>query len=346
VWKKRVVIIGLITSLALPLVLPVAVSAQDTLIVWNVLSPDDSRVLIQAGDRAGVSVTLQEVESTLLLDAAFTADQGGAPAPDVIVADQLTASTLFDYGMITSMGGSEFFLSDLVDSLPDLLAERCQDEALDLCLWPGASVVLPLQSPDDKALAALRGWVCQSAEALPHCSGNLEPGVPVSWGFTLLLFNFDWMAQNGVEIPYNLDTALEVRGQWKMSFVEATRRFLPSAGDLSPDEIYTVSSALLVEDPDGVMTSLASFFQAGYVPVLSLTIDSAYVGASASNPSAAVQYAQALNDPAAKTDLFFSSQRLPAFFSNEVRNAGVNSQEGEATLRALILLATYAAQIY
>ena len=80
-WKKRVLIIGLMTTLALP----VAVSAQDRLIVWNVLSPDDSRVLSQAGERVGLGVVLEEVEPTLLLDAAFTADQGGSPEPDVIV---------------------------------------------------------------------------------------------------------------------------------------------------------------------------------------------------------------------------------------------------------------------
>ncbi|MBI5957150.1 MAG: hypothetical protein HY866_00345 [Chloroflexi bacterium] len=341
-WKKRFFIIGLMITLALP----AAVSAQDSLIVWNVLSPDDSSALAQAGERVGMGVVLEEVDATLLLDVALTAEQGGSPEPDVIVTDQLTASNLFDYGMITSMGISEFFLPGLIDSLPDLLTERCQDVPLDRCLWPGASVVLPVQFPDDKVLEDLRGWVCQSAEALPHCSGSAEPGVPVSWGFTILLFNFDWLAQNGVDIPYNLDTALEVRGQWKMSIVEADRRFLPLAGELSPDEIYTVSSALLVEDPDGVMTSLASFYQAGYVPVLSLNIDSAYVGASAANPRAAFQYAQSLDDPAIKTDLFFSSQRLPAFYANDVWNAGVTSQEGEATLRALTLLVTYAALAY
>jgi hypothetical protein len=250
---------------------------------------------------------------------------------------------LFDYGMISPVSGGEFFLLSLLADLPDLFAERCPDESVQSCLWPGASSALPLETPQDHHVDYLLTWLCQSAETLPQCSGAAWPGVPVSWGFTILLFNADWLAQNGIETPYNLETARDVRNQYKMNFVEADRGFLPSAGDLSPDEIYVVDAALLVDDPDGVMDSLTSFFQAGYVPVFSLTIDSAYVGAFAANPGAAAQYAFALDDPAIKSELFDRSDRLPAFYGGDVWNVGVNSDEGEALLRALTLLIAYAA---
>jgi len=335
VTRKLPIILIVIT-----LLLPGSISAQSsTLGVWNALSQADSRVLSRAADRFGAAVEVQYVDPPYLLDSTMSASGGG---PDVIVANNRAADALMEAGLLASVGRRDLFLTDLLDQLPALLQQRCGDESLDNCL--GASSALSSFAVPDRANVRLtRDWLCVSSDWLPSCSGGALPGVPVSWGFSIMLFDTGWLAQNGLDLPTTLDSVTEMRSQYGLSVVQAEKNFIPLAGDLSPDTIYQVDSTLLAEDPDGVLTSLVSFHQAGYAAVVVIEIDSAYVSASAPNPDLAGQFASFLGDDLdAKAGLLDSSQRLPAFTAAELTQWGLDSHEADVTLQALIVLVTYA----
>lgn len=342
--KKLAIILIVILML-----LPGSLSAQgDTLRAWNALSQEDGDVLSLAaehfGDSSGAAVDLQYVDPPYLLDSAMSASGAG---PDVIITSNRSADALMESGLIAPVGGRGFFLSDLLNGLPAMVQQRCGDESIENCLWPGVSFPLPLTVPDRSSVSRTLDWLCVSSDWLPSCSGNALPGVPLSWNFSILLFDTGWLAQNGLDLPTTQDSVTEVRSQYGLGVVQAERNFLPAAGDLSPDTIYQIDSALLSDDPEGVMTSLVSFYQAGYAAVFIVGIDSAYVSASTSNRDLAGQFASYLGSNLdVKAALLDSSQRLPALTSAELTNWGLDSKVGNVTLQALTLLVGYAGVAY
>jgi ABC-type glycerol-3-phosphate transport system substrate-binding protein len=335
VTKKMAIIL-----IVIALLLPGSISAQgNSLGVWNALSQDDSSVLARAADRFGAAVDLQYVDPPYLLDSTMSASGAG---PDVIVAGNRAADPLMESGLLASVRTRDFFLSDLLGDLPSMIQQRCGDEPLERC-FSGGGAMSAFTVPDRASISHTLDWLCVSSDWLPLCSGTALPGVPVSWSFSILLFDTGWLAQNGLDLPTTLDSVTEMRSQYGLSVTQADKNFLPSAGELSPDTIYQVDSTLLSEDPEGMMASLVSFHQAGYAAVVVIGIDSAYVSASAAQPDLAAQFASFLgSDLDVKVGLLSSSQRLPAFSAADLSGWGLDSNEADVTLMALILLTTYA----
>lgn len=350
-WKKLTIILLLLSLLPLP-VLSARVSAQGSLSVWNSLSTDDGGVISDAANRfqtsSGTAVELQTVATSRLLDQARTVTQSGAAVPDVVITDNQTADPLITAQFLASMGSSGFFLQDLLNNLPEMLKERCGNTPVETCLWPQGAAGMPIITPDQNTINHTLDWLCVSTDWLPSCkSGSPLAGVPVSWNFTILLFNTQWLSQNNLSLPTTVDTAQQIRSQYGLNITKAQRGDVPMAGSLSPDTIYQVDSAMLVQYPAEVMASLASFYQAGYTALVTVNIDSAYLSAKTPNADLAKKFAVFLGgDPDTKVNLLKSSQRLPAFDSREVSKQGIKSDESLITLQALTLLVTYAGMAY
>jgi hypothetical protein len=169
------------------------------------------------------------------------------------------------------------------------------------------------------------------------------PGLPISWGFTLYLLDAQWLAQNGLKPPTTAQGVLDIRGKFGLDFVQAKKGSVPTVDQAGSPPVYVLSSAFLVDDPGAVMRSLASFYDAGYVPVLDVDVDTVYIGASSPNLDLARQFAQFVaGDADLIAGLLDRAQRLPVYTADDVVKVGIDSDAALITLRALTLLTTYA----
>lgn len=348
-WYKLAILVVVLSLLPLSS----TVSAQGPVLqIWLSLPSESAAVLTDAANafqsQTGVTVQITTVDQPLLLQNVQTTIKAGDTAPDIIVANSSLADALQQFQLVAQVGSSgTFFLSDLLDNLPELLSQRCQDTALADCLWSGVSPTLPLTVPDSAAIKRASDWLCQGTTLLPFCPKGSLPGLPISWGFTIYLLDTQWLAQNGLQPPATAQDVLDIRGKFGLDLVRARQGSILTADQAGSPPIYVMSSALLADDPEAVMRSLASFHAAGYVPVVDIDVDSAYVGASSPNPDLARQFAEFVSgDPDTQAGLLKSAQRLPVYSADDVLKLGTDSDEALITLRALTLLTTYAGMSY
>ena len=347
--SKKLVIIVVLLSLAVP---AWGAAAQDSpLVIWQALSADDNRVLQAAArpfaDEMGLALELQYVDAAYLPDEMLAARQAGV-LPDVVLAGSEMIDPLMGGDLITPLNvPGDFFLINLLESMPGLRAEFCEDPDAADCLWPGASPMLPLPPLDDEALARTVDWVCQSSPWMPFCSGDSLAGLPVSWGYQIYLINDDWLAENGLKAPATMEDLADMRAKYRLTFVYAEPDFMPRAEDVNPTAIYVIDSMLVAENPNALMESMGSFHQAGYVPVLWLRVDSAYVSASPNYPDEARAMVEFLaGNVDMKIDLFRSSHRLLAVDAGALSARGMDSDAARVTLQALEVLVAYARLAY
>jgi hypothetical protein len=345
VWKKLLVVVMVIGLLPLSS----AATAQDKrVVVWHALSADDTDVLIRAAEafseETGVPVEFRYVQPPLLYE---TVAAGRADGPDVIIADNSIMEPLLASDQIAPIRNREtFFLADLLDNLPPLIEERCGDDPIGSCLWPRVSPILPVPPPDQDVAERTADWLCESSPWLPFCRGGGLAGLPLSWGFNVYLLNVSWTAQQGLEPPTDAEGVLEFRSQFGLDFVEARPDDIPTASDADFPPVAVIASALMVEDPNGVMRSMGSFFEAGYTVVLDLHVDAAYISAASPNPDLAGEFITFLRDDAeTRLGLMESSQRLPAI-NADVLVSRIDRPDGLTTLQAVVTLAAYAMLAY
>jgi hypothetical protein len=345
VWKRLVFVVMLIGLLPLP---SMATAQDKQVIVWHALSPDDTDVLTQAADafqeQTGASVVLRYVQPPLLFETVAGSRSGG---PDVLIADNSIMEPLLAASQVVPVRDDRtFFLEDLLNNLPALVEDRCTDASVGSCLWPRVSPVLPVPTLDQDTLARTTDWLCASAAWLPFCKGGSLPGVPVSWGFNVYLLNVSWMAQQGVEPPLTAQGVQDMRSEFGLNFVEAQPGDIPTAQGADMPPVYVIASTLIAEDPNGVMRSMGSFYEAGYSAVLEMHVDAAYVSAASQDPTLAGDFVSFLQaDADMQAALLDSSQRLPAFDAKTL-DAQRDTPAGLATLQALVTLTTYAALAY
>jgi ABC-type glycerol-3-phosphate transport system substrate-binding protein len=350
VWNKLAIIVVVLSLL--PLSSTVAAQEGQTLQVWVSLPPESAAVLNDAAKafeaQTGVNVVVKPLDQPVLLQTVQTTIKSGETVPDVIIASSSLAGPLLQSNLITQGGSSgTFFLADLLDGLPKLLDQRCSDTALANCLWSGVSPTLPLSTPDAAAIERTSKWLCEGSAWLPFCPKGSLPGLPISWGFTLYLLNAQWLAQNGLEPPTTAQGVLDIRGKFGLDLIQAEKGSIQTVSQAGSPSVYVLSSALLVDDPGAVMRSLASFQDAGYVPVLDIDVDTAYISASSPNLDLAQQFVQFVSgDADFMAGLLDSAQRLPVYTADEVVKIGIDSDAALTTLRALTLLTTYAGLAY
>jgi ABC-type glycerol-3-phosphate transport system substrate-binding protein len=349
VWKKLAIIVVVLSLL--PLSSAVAAQGQ-TLQVWLALPSESAAVLTDAvkafEDQTGVTVTVKQVDQPVLLQTAQTTIKSGDTAPDVIITSSSLAEPLLQFNLVAQGGSSgTFFLADLLNGLPKLLDQRCSNTALKECLWSGVSSTLPLPVPDDAAIERTAKWLCEGSTWLPFCPKGSLPGLPISWGFTLYLLNAQWLAQNGLEPPTTAQGVLDIRGKYGLDLTQAEEGSIQTVSQAGSPSVYVLSSTFLVGDPGAVMRSLASFQDAGYVPVLDVDVDTVYISASSPNLDLARNFAQFVSgDTDLRAGLLDNAQRLPVFTSDEVVKVGIDSDAALITLRALTLLTTYSGLAY
>jgi hypothetical protein len=343
--RKKIVIIAVCVGL---LALSVPAAAQDRpLLIWQALAPEDSDGLVAAADAFGLGAfEVVYIEPPLLYDQLAAASAAGE-GPDIIVADNDAMQPLIDMGLIEPLPfGDPFFLGDLLNNWPGLAAQYCGDGDLASCLWPDVFPILPLAGADDQAAERAADWMCASSEWLAFCRGGQNVGVPISWGFNLYLMNGSWLAENGLGLPGSADGLQELRGEFGLAFVTAERGFIPLADEADYPPVYLMPSGVIAEDPDGVMRSLGSFFEAGYAPVLEMRVDAAYLSSAAPNADLAREFVVFMRDSGiAQTQMMESSQRFPAFGADGMMPL-MGDETGAAVLRGLALLTSYAAQAY
>jgi len=349
VWRKLALIVVVLSLLPLSS----TVSGQgETLHLWVSLPAESTAVLIDAAsafqNQTGVTVDIETLDQPYLLQTVQSTTQSGGTTPDAIVTNSALVDPLLQFNLI-AQGGSpgRFFLTDLLNNLPKLVDQRCQDTALEDCLWSGVSPTLPLPIPDDEAIKRTLDWLCEGTPWLPFCPDGSLAGLPVSWGFTIYLLDAQWLAQNGQKPPTAAQDVLDIRSQFGLDFVQAEKGDIRTVDRAGSPPVYVLSSALLADDPGAVMRSLASFHEAGYVPVLALDLDGIYISASSSNRQLAQQFAQFVSgDADLKAGLLDSAQRLPVYTADDLLKTGVDSDAALVTFRALTLLTAYAGLAY
>jgi hypothetical protein len=349
VWKKLAIIVVVLSLLPLSS----TVSAQGPVLqAWLALPQESAAVLTDAAaafqKQTGVTVQIKTLDQPLLLQNLQTTIKSGDTVPDVIVTNSSLAEALQQYQLVAQEGSSgTFFLTDLLNNLSTLLSQRCKDTALEDCLWSGVSPTLSLPVPDSAAIKRTSDWLCEGTAWLPFCPKGSLPGLPISWGFTLYLLNAQWLAQNGLQPPATAQDVLDIRGKYGLDLAQAKTGSIQTADQAGSPPIYVVSSALLADDPEAVMRSLASFHDAGYVQVVDIDVDSVYVGTSSPSPDLAQKFAEFVSgDADTKAGLLKSAQRLPVYSVDDVLKIGIDSDEALITLRALTLLTTYAGLSY
>lgn len=343
----RIIILALIVlGLALP-----SAQAQGRVAVWSALDPDTSGAVANSvnsfGELTGAVVELQLVEEQALFDIVAKA-AGSGQGPDLILAEQQAAGPLVEGGLIVPVSDrqSQSFLNDLLNGADDVIAARCGDQNPQECVW-GTSSSLPVMMPGRATAETTMDWICSAADWMSDCRGSSLTGLPVAWGFSIYLMNTQWLAEQGLEPPTTSQGVDEVRSSYGLDFAEAEPGFLPAAGDVPGDAIYVVDSSLLTQDAQGVLQSVASFFEAGYTPVLNLEIDSAYVSSSSADVDLAQQAGRFMaEDSTLKLALFDGVRRLPTFSPNLLIEHGIDSDATRVTLQALSLLTTFAALAY
>ena len=347
-WKKLLLVIMLMGLLSLP---ALAAAQSERIVVWHALTEDDTAVLVQAADafqeQTGVTVEFRYVQPTLLYETVASAAQSRGTGPDVIIADNSIMAPLIDKDLITpSQDGGTFFLADLLKNLPALVDERCTDIGIMSCLWPRVSPALPVPALDDTVVSLTPDWLCESSGWLPFCRDGGLSGVAISWGFNVYLMNTAWTAQQGIEPPTSAEAIQQMRSDYGLNIVEAKSGDIPTASAADSPPVYLIPSTLIAEDPNGVMRSMGSFYEAGYSALIEMHIDAAYLAAASANAAQAGDFIAFLqSDADAQAALLDSSQRLPAFDADTL-SGQVDTPAGLATIQALVTLATYAALAY
>jgi hypothetical protein len=350
VWKSLTLTLFVIAALMLPLVsmLPPAAYAQGGPVrVWYALPDGDADAVSTLAESfsadTGVAFEVTTIDAPAVFDRAVAASEAGA-APDVIIASNNDAEPLISYGLIApTPTRSSFFLQELLTAYPDLADMACGDTDLAACLWPDVSSTVPLAPPQTRAVAVATTGLCDASPWLPFCDGSALAMVPLGWDFTLYLISADWLAEEGLDLPVSADDVLDLRRTYALSLTEAQPGRIPTASQAGFPPVYVVSSTLLANDADDLMTSLESFDAAGYWPVVALNIYGAYISANAANRDAAAAFVAALaGTPQAKAMMMLRSDRLPALTPDEVAGLGIDDEMAVYTLRALALLTTYA----
>lgn len=318
-----------------------ATAQRDAFRVWIALPDQDTEELLRFAEdfaaQAGLELEAVRMEAALLTEAIVKAD---AP-PDVVLAANTDAEPLVAAGMVARLGTRGFFLQDLLTAYPELAEQVCGREALEMCLWPNAAEVMPLEPPQPRVISLATTALCDSAPWLPFCEDSVLAMAPLGWDLQLYLVSADWLSEQGLDLPRTAADVLQLRREYAFSIVEAEAGRIPTAESARLPKTYLLSSTLLADDPDAVMVSLASFWAADYWPVLTLNLYGVYVGAQAQHPDLAAQFAQAASDdPRFKTRLMGDSGRLPALLPQELLGAG--DDVTRQTLQTLALLTTYA----
>jgi hypothetical protein len=348
VRKKLLLVVMLMGLLSLP---ALAAAQNARIVVWHALAKDDTAVLVQAADafqeQTGVTVEFRYVQPPLLYETVASAAQSGGTGPDVIIADNNIMQPLIDKELITPARSSgTFFLADLLNNLPALVDKRCPDTSITSCLWPRVTPVLPVPVLDDTVVTRTTDWLCESSAWLPFCRGGGLSGVAISWGFNVYLVNTTWTAQQGIEPPANAEDIQKMRSDYGLNIVEAKPGDIPTVSAADSPPVYLIPSGLIVEDPNGVMRSMGSFYDAGYIAVIEMRMDAAYIVTESANTGQAEDFVAFLQSNAdAQAALVDSSQRFPAFDADTL-SARRDTPAGLATLQALVTLATYAALAY
>jgi hypothetical protein len=348
VSKKLLLVIMLMGMLSLP---ALATAQSGRIVVWHALAQDDSAVLAQAADafqeQTGVTVDIRYVKPQLLYETVASAVKAGGEGPDVIIADNSIMKPLINSDMITPVRSSgTFFLEDLLSNLPALIDRRCTDVSITSCLWPRVSPTLPVPTLDDKIVQGTANWLCESSGWLPFCRSAELSGVAISWGFNVYLMNTAWTAQEGIEPPTNAEGIQQMRSDYGLNIVEAQPGDILTASAAGTPPVYLIPSTLIVEDPNGVMRSMGSFYEANYSAVIDMRVDAAYITATTANAGQAQDFVAFLQGNAdAQAGLVDSSQRFPAFDAAALRTRQ-DTPAGLATVQALVTLATYAALAY
>ncbi len=347
-WKKLLFVIMLMGVLPLP---ALAAAQAGQLVVWHALAREDTDVLVRAADafqeQTGVSVEFRYVQPPLLYETVASAAQSGDAGPDVIIADNSIMEPLLDKNLIAPARNSDtFFLADLLNNLPTLVEERCVDTSITSCLWPRVSPALPVPTLDDTVVERTADWLCESSGWLPFCRGGGMSGVAISWGFNVYLVNTTWMAQQGLEPPTTAEDIQKVRSDYGLNIVEARSGDIPTVETADFPPVYLIPSALMVEDPNGVMRSMGSFYEAKYSAVIEMRVDAAYVTAASADAAQAEEFVSFLqNNGDTQAALVDSSQRFPAFDAGMLSDRR-DTPAGLATAQAMVTLATYATLAY
>lgn len=339
-----VIVLSVVTA-ALPVGSMVAAQDESSLVIWHTLTPEaegavEDAIRAYEQQQPGVVVQLETMPSQVLFDEVNKAQQAGG-GPDVILTGSDSLATLLKSGLIEPQSERRaFFLSALLDAMPDLLVAECDPNPVNDCLWPRLSPELVTTELDSRMLDRTWNWLCGAAEWMVPCEGSSWPGAPISWWFNIYLINETWLAENGLDVPSNVETLDDMRGAYGLDYVWARQGSIPLAEDARANAIYVMPSALISSDPNGLMSAMDNFNQAGYMPVLELGIDGAYVSATAANPAQAADFVTFLNaQPVLKADIAAAKESLPAVGPAELP---VLSDSGD-TLRAVLTLISYSA---
>ncbi|MBN1563154.1 MAG: hypothetical protein JXA10_04900 [Anaerolineae bacterium] len=341
--------IALLTALmisALGNAAPAAAQGEtQTLLVWYTLDnvgPVIERVSANFEAAFGATVDVQYVRPQQLFDLMAKNSGGG---PDVIFASSDDVGPLIDNRLVFTGIGSRIFLADVLEHLPKLIIEMCADEAAASCLWPRVAPGLITAQPTDQLTSRAENWLCSSADWM--CADNTTSGEPLSWWFNIYLIDEAWLAENGYYLPADVTGLDELRSDAGLDYEWAEAGALPLADTADSATVYIFPSALLVQDPQGLMRSLDSFNQQGYLPVLEIGIDSLFVSVNSANTGLAQDYIDFVaGDPLTKVDLMTEADLLPALDAVAMQTLGEDSTGTLAMLRAATMLTAYTELVY
>ncbi len=336
-------------SLIMVLLLAAPAMAQDSksILVWYTIDdigPVINRVSADFQAATGVTVTVQYVRPQQLYDS--IAKTGGGP--DVILTSSDDVGPLIDNNLVASSSAvPDFFLSDVLDALPALIEAACPEPGVAECLWPRTSPTLNVGQPDERLITRTESWLCSSADWMPMCPKGDRAGVPLGWWFNIYLISDAWLAENGFVVPADVTGIDELRSEYGLDYVWADEGSLPLAEQADSSAVTIFPSTLVVEDPQGLMRSMGSFDQAGYLPVLELGIDSLFISAGSVNPALAQDYVDFVAGRAdVKAALMDEASLLPAVDVNALQASGLNTPESLAMLRAVVTLTAYSQLVY
>ena len=273
-----------------------AVVAQEPLLVWHTISSDADGALARVASayeqQTGVPVTLEFMREQVLFEAVAAARASGAGGPDVVITGNPSLVNLLDGDLINVQSGrGTFFLSALIDGMPDLLEAECgSTDVATECLWPRVGPALVTADLERATLGRAWNWICGAADWMVPCDGGNWPGAAVSWSYNIYLINETWLAENGLDVPFDVEEINDVRRDYGLEYVWAETGSIPLAQDAQPNAVYVMPSALITDDPNGMMRAMDSFYQAGYLPVVELGIDGAYVSVTASDAAQAANF--------------------------------------------------------
>lgn len=326
------------------------VDAQQPVVVWHTLGPDAESALARLADayeqQTGVPAVIEYMPPQVLFESVKTASQEAAGGPDVIITGSDSLVTLLENRLINAQSlGETFFLRELVKSLPGLLAAECGSGGIAECLWPRVSPSLVVEDMEDATLDRAWNWMCSAADWLLPCEDRDWPGTAISWRFNMYLISETWLAENGVDVPFSVQEIDNLRGEYGIDYVWAEETSIPLAGEARAGAVYVMPSDLIDDDPNGLMRAMDSFNQMGYLPVLELGIDGAYVSATATAQGQAADFVRFLGRQFDfKVELASATDNLPAVSPNDLPDLG--TEVVRHTLRAVLTLVSYSTVAY